>query len=398
MSGVIDREIRITEGATGKMATGSVVRIADTCTVGSIARTADGSAMKTVSGSMVKSAADSMENTVDVSMVKTADDSVVGTAGASVVIGVDVGGTKVATGLINSEGKILAEINEALEASEADPEITILQVVRHIRTICAEAGLEKIPPIGVGIPAVVSREDGVVIWTPNIPAWRDLPLCSRLSRHLGTTDISIDFDGNTAVLAEAWIGAGRGKKNVVCLIIGTGVGSGYVLEGRLYRGSSYIPGAVGWWALDPELVPEAMSRRIPSFESLCSGPSLIRIANERADRVKGAKRYPDTYALFAGYDEGEPGAVEVLNRAISYVGMGCANLVTAFNPDVLVIGGGIGLEYCRRPKLYGEICKTVNNISQPIAAQHVKIVPAELGRVAGMVGAAKLAFDDFGYQ
>lgn len=325
-------------------------------------------------------------------------DREIGTSDGSIAIGVDIGGTKVATGLVDSKGRILAEVSEGLEASEDSPETTILQVVRHVQTICDTAGLGKIPPIGIGIPAVVSREDGVVIWTQNIPGWRDLPLCSKISKRLCTTEISIDFDGNTAVLAEAWIGAGKGLKNVVCLIIGTGIGAGIVLNGQLYRGSSGIPGGVGWYALDPRLVPEAMSKRTASFENLCSGPALLRIANEWAGGLREARRYSDTYALFAGYDQGELGAVEVLKRAISYVGMACANLVSTLNPDVLIIGGGIGLEYCKTPGLYGEICHMTCNLAQPIASQAVKILPARLGRGAGMVGAAKLAFDDFGYK
>ncbi len=315
----------------------------------------------------------------------------------SIVIGVDVGGTKVATGLVDSAGRILAQVSEGLEASEIRPETTILQIERQIRAICDTAGLGVVPPVGIGIPAVVSREDGVVIWTQNIPGWRDVPLCSEISRRLHTTDISIDFDGNTAVLAEAWVGAGAGMRNVVCLIIGTGIGAGIVLDGRLYRGSSGIPGGVGWYALDPELVPEAMSKRTAIFETLCSGPALVRTANRRAGDQGEAERYVDTYALFAGYDQGESGAVEVLERAIRYVGMACANLVSTLNPDVLVIAGGIGLEYCKRSKLYGEICHMTKNLAQPMASQVVKILPAKLGRDAGIVGAARLALHDFVY-
>lgn len=320
------------------------------------------------------------------------------TSNGSVVIGVDIGGTKVASGLVDSEGRILAHVSEGLKASEISPEITVFQVEEQIRRICDTANLDVIPPIGIGVPAVVSREKGIVIWTQNIPGWQNVPLYSELSGRLHTTKISIDFDGNTAVLAEAWIGAGAGCRNVVCLIIGTGIGAGMVLDGRLYRGSSGIPGGVGWYALDPELVPEAMSKRIASFENLCSGPALVCMANERAGDRRGIRRYSDTYALFAGYDQGESVAVEVLESAISYVGMACANLVSTLNPDVLIIGGGIGLEYCRRPELYGKLCHMMSNLAQPMASQVVNILQAKLGRDAGVVGAAKLAFDDFIYK
>lgn len=325
------------------------------------------------------------------------------TESATVTIGVDIGGTKVAVGLVDARGKVLAKVSEPLQASEEDPDVTIAQVARLVREVTAmidasgKPFVEK-PTVGVGIPAVIDRDRGNVVWAPNIPGWRDFPVRDKLTRALGTGHVAVDFDGNTAVLAEAWVGAGRGKNNVVFLIIGTGIGAGMILDGRLYRGSTGIPGGVGWYALDPALVAEAMAVRTPSFEELCAGPGLLRQANSARTGAGPEKpgTFGDTRALFAAYDRSENGAREVLERAATYVGMAAANLVSTLNPEILIIGGGIGIQYCRRVSLFIRIRTLVRGLAQPSAAEAVEIRPALLGEEAGVVGAAKLAFDEFG--
>lgn len=315
----------------------------------------------------------------------------------SVAVGVDIGGTKVAAGLVDTRGRVLAKISEPLQASEARPDITIAQVVRLIRHVTCGGCSRDDLAIGVGVPAVIDRKQGVVVWAPNIPGWRTLQLREEFSRQLHTSRITLDFDGNTAVLAEGWVGAGQGRKNVVFLIIGTGIGAGMILDGQLYRGSVGIPGGVGWYALDPALIADAVASRAPSFEELCAGPGLLRMANARSPGAETdtAGDFPDTQALFAAYDRGDKKAVQVLKRAITYVGMGVANLVSTLNPEVLIIGGGIGMQYCSRPSLFDEIRHLVSGLAQPAAARAVDIRAALLGADAGMVGAAKLALDEF---
>ena len=150
-----------------------------------------------------------------------------------------------------------------------------------------------------------------------------------------------------------------------------------MLDGRIFRGASGMPGGVGWFALDPLAVDDAMARRIPHFESTCTW------------------RGRDTYELFAAYESGDEHAATELRSAARFIGMGAANIVSILNPEVLVIGGGMGLQYCAHEELYSIILRTVAGLAQPAAAEVVQVVPAALGSLAGIIGAAKIALDFF---
>ncbi len=233
-------------------------------------------------------------------------------------------------------------------------------------------------PVGIGIPAVLDRHRREVVWAPNIYGFRNVRLAEAVETLICRDQVVLDFDGNTAVAAEAWVGAAAGRRNVVFLIIGTGVGAGLMLDGRIFRGASGMPGGVGWFALDPLAVDDAMARRIPHFEATCTW------------------RGRDTYGLFAAYESGDEYAATELRSAARFIGMGAANIVSILNPEVLVIGGGMGLQYCAHEELYRIIIRAVAGLAQPAAAEAVRVVPAALGPLAGIFGAAKIALDSFG--
>ncbi|MCR4427508.1 MAG: ROK family protein [Firmicutes bacterium] len=306
--------------------------------------------------------------------------------------GVDIGGTKVAVGLVDAGGHIVRRAMEPLEASGTSPEITIAQVARLIHKV-SDGGDEPRRPVGVGIPAVMDERRSRVVWAPNIPGWSDFPALDALSAVLGHDRVALEFDGITAVVAESWVGAARGGRDVVFLIIGTGIGAGLILGGRVHRGSTGMPGGVGWFAMDPAALDDIRTRRAPHFEELCAGPGLLTTANAACSK---RARFPDTQALFEAYDRGDSTAVRSLVNAASYVGMAVANMVSILNPDTVVIGGGIGLQYCKRPSLFTHIQEMVSSLAQPAAAQAVRIMPALLGPDAGVIGAAKTAMDRFG--
>ncbi|MEA4882333.1 MAG: ROK family protein [Clostridia bacterium] len=328
-------------------------------------------------------------------------------------VGVDIGGTKIAAGVVDSHGNMLSRARALIASSEADPNVTTEQVAGLIRSAEEQAmGIGVRPdgmrrratlPVGIGIPAVLDSTRREVVWAPNIPGFRGFGLVDALKGLLGREQIAMDFDGNAAVAGEAWIGAAAGKENVVFLIIGTGVGAGLILNGRLFRGASGMPGGVGWFALDPDAVCEALERRTPHFEAMCAGPGIVRIANTRARSGPGlgssckpaTPEYSDARQLFSAYEAGDEHAACVLMQAARYVGMGVANIVSTLNPDVVVIGGGVGLEYCRHDDLFKEILNCVSGLAQPAAAAAVRVGPAALGPAAGVVGAAKIALDTF---
>lgn len=297
-------------------------------------------------------------------------------------IGVDVGGTKIAAGVVRSDGVLLSNVHDPIEMSQDDPGVTVRQIARLIRKaeeealLVAKADLTDLPA-GIGIPAVLDRYRREVVWAPNIDGLRNIRLAEAVEALICRDQIVLDFDGNTAVAAEAWVGAAAGRRNVVFLIIGTGVGAGLMLDGRIFRGASGMPGGVGWFALDPFAVDSAMARRIPHFETTCTW------------------RGRDTHGLFAAYESGDQHAATELRSAARFIGMGAANIVSILNPEVLVIGGGMGLQYCAHEELYSIILRTVAGLAQPAAAEVVQVVPAALGPLAGIIGAARIALDSF---
>lgn len=298
-------------------------------------------------------------------------------------VGVDVGGTKIAAGVVRSDGVLLSNVHDPIEMSQGDPGVTVRQIARLIGKAeeealpVAKADLTDLP-VGIGIPAVLERYRREVMWAPNIAGFRNIRLAEAVETLICRDQVVLDFDGNTAVAAEAWVGAAAGRRNVVFLIIGTGVGAGLMLDGRIFRGASGMPGGVGWFALDPLAADDAMARRIPHFETTCTW------------------RGRDTYGLFAAYESGDERAATELRRAARFIGMGAANIVSILNPEVLVIGGGMGLQYCAHEDLYSIILRTVAGLAQPAAAEIVQVAPATLGSSAGIIGAAKIALDSFG--
>lgn len=298
-------------------------------------------------------------------------------------VGVDVGGTKIAAGVVRSDGVLLSNVHDPIEMFQGDPGVTVRQIARLIGKAeeealpVAKADLTDLP-VGIGIPAVLERYRREVMWAPNIAGFRNIRLAEAVETLICRDQVVLDFDGNTAVAAEAWVGAAAGRRNVVFLIIGTGVGAGLMLDGRIFRGASGMPGGVGWFALDPLAADDAMARRIPHFETTCTW------------------RGRDTYGLFAAYESGDERAATELRRAARFIGMGAANIVSILNPEVLVIGGGMGLQYCAHEDLYSIILRTVAGLAQPAAAEIVQVAPATLGSSAGIIGAAKIALDSFG--
>src|SRR5438128_1816231 len=175
------------------------------------------------------------------------------------VLSVDIGGTKVAAGVVDAKGTIRHRSEEPVDKS--DP---IAQIVRLAEGKLFEA-------IGVAVPGLV-RRDGTV-WAPNIPSWERVPLARLLRRKLGVS-VFVESDRNAAVLGEAWRGAARGKKDVVALIIGTGIGAGILSGGNLVRGAHELSGCAGWMVVTDET--NEHTTRIGSLEALAAGPALSR--------------------------------------------------------------------------------------------------------------------------
>ncbi len=310
------------------------------------------------------------------------------TLNSDLILAVDLGGTKVATALISSQGKIHSQ-NEEPTCQEG-PRSGINQIARllqqHLRPGLTS---QQVKGIGVGIPAVLRPDDDLVIWAPNLKGWRNVALRQALEEQLGIPAF-IEYDGHTAVLGEWWQGAGQGYKSIAMVIVGTGIGGGLILDGKLYRGSNRLAGAAGWFALTNNATDYSpRSSSLGHWESLAGGlgiadRAMILLPGHTGSSLNG--KVPLTAKdIFEQARAGDPFARECVQETANILGIGIANIVSLIDPEIVILGGSIG----RQSDLLQEtIREVVLRWAHPISAKSVVIRSSELGVLAGLFGAA----------
>jgi glucokinase len=293
-------------------------------------------------------------------------------------IGIDVGGTKIAYGVYDSNylkvGKFVAKTNPQLE-----PEEMIDEMCHHISTLLAQSSIQisEIKGVGAAFPSHIDFEKGLVITTSSLPTWDNVPAKEMLSKKLGVP-VEIDNDANAAAIAEHRFGAGRGHKHMLYVTISTGIGGGIIINNEIFRGS-YKCGC----------------GNVGCVMSLASGPKIIRYTLDRIS--SGAcSSISDTLActdeisckhIGDAAKEGDALAKEALDRTGDYLGIMFANLYQIFNIRHFVVGGSVSK--IGKPlfdRFYGKLM----SLSKISSAYPVTIVPAELGDDVGIVGAATL--------
>lgn len=310
------------------------------------------------------------------------------------VLAVDLGGTKLAVAVVSPHGELLAQLQEP--TCQDGPQAGIEQIVRLAQALLdspniSTAGIEA---VGVGIPAALERDSDFVIWAPNLNGWRDVALRPALEKALGLP-VCVEYDGHTAVLAEYWLGAGRGFHSVVDLIIGTGIGGGMILEDRLIRGASRLAGAAGWFVMvgDPNL-PEERAHAIGFWEAMAAGPGLALQAKAELSLHPESLLTPFGDALtsvdiFSAAVQGDRFATQLLDRLAGWLGLGIANIVSLVNPEVVILGGGLGSQCTSLLPAIGDV---VRRWAQPMSARAVQLKVSSLGAQAGLLGAAYAAW------
>jgi glucokinase len=277
--------------------------------------------------------------------------------------------------VVDSQGNARAKVRVATEQHDTARSITQIAELAH--RAAEESGISwsSISAVGVAVPGIYYAATGLV-WAPNLPGWDHIPLRDELAKKLPVR-IVLDSDRAAYVTGEQWLGAARGLADVIFLAVGTGIGAGIISGGRLIRGAGDIAGAVGWFALDPRA--KEIYNRVGCFEAEAAGPSLAR-------RAGGGLT---TEAIIERARQGDAAAQQIVDETVRYLAMGVANLVSALNPQMIVMGGGLMqagglfLEPLRREMLQW---------AQPIAAKQVRIELSALGEDAGLLGAARLAF------
>ena len=250
---------------------------------------------------------------------------------------------------------------------------------------------KEIAGVGIGSPGPLDTKTGVVLLTPNL-GWTNYPLRDRLTQALGKP-ATLDNDANCAIFGEWWRGAARGADHVVGLTIGTGIGGGIVLSGAIYRGASDIAGEIGHMTID------AMGRRCKCgnygcLEAYASGPAIAARAVEGIEAgvdtslpryVQGDMSKITAQVVYEAAHDGDDFALEVVKDTARFLGAGVANIINVFNPQVVVICGGVTLAGDR---LFVPLRSEVKRRAFKPAVDVCRIVPGELTGTAGVYGAA----------
>jgi glucokinase len=314
------------------------------------------------------------------------------------VIGLDLGGTKLAAGIFTPEGRILCKKVVPLAGRKGR---AVGKLICHELTLLlasARSAHLPISAIGASVPGISHAKTGKV-WAPNISGWEDYALRRELMAAIKDKGIRVAIDSDRAcyILGETWQGSAKGCRNAIFLAVGTGIGAGVLIEGRILRGAHDIAGAIGWLALDRPFRREYIP--CGCFEHHASGEGLAKVVRELAARegdptrrhtVKALQGYKGWTArdVFAAYDRGDVVAKEVVGQAIEFWGMAVANLVSLFNPEKIIFGGGV---FGPGAKLLGDIYAEAKKWAQPISIKQVRLQASKLGGDAGLYGAGCLA-------
>lgn len=307
-------------------------------------------------------------------------------------IGVDVGGTKVAAGVVDEDGTIVARIRRPTPSTSPDDvELAIASVVAELRAD------HDVVAVGIGAAGFIDASRSTVLFAPNL-AWRDEPLRIDVAK-LIDLPVVVENDANAAAWGEQRFGAGRGEDHMVCVTVGTGIGGGIVLDGRLYRGRYGVGAEFGHIQVVPEGRRCGCGQR-GCWEQYCSGRALLHEAREIADVQKdygrrllqlggGRPEGIEAPEVTTAAREGDPAALACFSEIGQRLGQGLADLASVLDPGVFVIGGGVADagELLLAPARAAFAERLTGGTHRP----HAEIRLACLGNEAGMVGAADLA-------
>ena len=302
-------------------------------------------------------------------------------------IGIDFGGTSVKPGVV-ADGKIIDRLAPIKTREHSGPDSLLEAIRQAIEELRKEH--PQVAAIGAGLPGMVDSINGRVWQLSNVPGWEDVPLRALLEQWTGLP-AAIDNDANAMAYGEWLYGAGREGVNVVCMTLGTGVGGGLILDGKLYRGSRLGAGEIGQMTIDPNGVPGQYG----NFGALEKYVGNNQIA-ERAQALYRGQGLTRTLAecsplaLEISANTGDAIAHQVWAEVGFAIAITLCDIVWLLNPDRIVIGGGVGRagEY-----VFGPIRKVIEERTMKIFHEGLTIVPAKLGNDAGMIGSAALALD-----
>ena len=306
------------------------------------------------------------------------------------VIGVDLGGTKISTAISTIEGNILANVVLPTKAEEGETAVLgrIVQSIDEV-IVGSSTSIDEIEAIGIGSPGPLDAKKGIIITTPNLP-FKDYNLVQPLKEKYNIP-VYLDNDANAAAIGEYMFGAGKGKNSIVYFTVSTGVGGGAVLDGKVYRGHTSNALEIGHTTVDPN-GPRCNCGNLGCLEAMSSGTAIAKKGKEAVStNVETSLKKHDTVTSYEVFKEAEAGdevAKDIIDNALTYLGIGVANAIATFDPEMIIIGGGVSKA---GDIVFDTVKKVVNKRCFKSMAESCEIVPAGLGSDAGVVGAVALA-------
>ena len=314
-------------------------------------------------------------------------------------IGIDLGGTNIAAGLVNENYQIVRKDSVPTNA-QRDPALIVDDIAMLCKKLCAGEGLKlsDVAAIGIASPGIANHDDGVVEYANNLP-FRKLRICEMLRERTGVNNVHVENDANAAAWGEAVAGAARGTKKSVMITLGTGVGGGIIIDGKVFSGFNYAGGELGHTVIEKDGVPCSCGRK-GCWEAYSSATALIRMTKEKMEECKAQGRETLIEKLVAekgkvsgktAFDAmraGDEAGKEVVEKYLSYLAVGLGNMINIFQPEVISLGGGVSNE---RENLLKPLIPMVR--AEQYGGDLVsltKICIAELGNDAGIIGAAFL--------
>lgn len=315
------------------------------------------------------------------------------------IVGVDLGGTNVRAAVTDKEGRIVGEGRRPSLAMEG-AEITISQIVQAIRDALNDAGMKAgdICGIGMGVPGRHKSREGIVLWSPNFKDWAGLQLLEPIREQIGVSAY-MGNDVNVAALGEFRFGAGRSVNSMIMMTLGTGIGGGIILDGKLWAGVNEGGGEIGHQMINPN-GSRCGCGNFGDLEAEAGRDAIIqralrKIYMGRQTILTGQvepKYYDITPAMIAdAAAQGDQVSLEVMEETGYFVGIGVANAINFLNPEMFVIGGGISQA---GGVLWDPIMRTVRANALKEALEVCRIVPAHLGDDAGIMGGVVLVLQE----
>ena len=298
-----------------------------------------------------------------------------------VVIGIDMGGTKILGGLISLSGSILTKIKISVDITT--PQTSLNQIFEIIEQLSSEANKRNLEPIGIGIgvPGITDTEEGIIVYSPSL-SWESVSLKSTLKSKY-SLPIVIENDVNLMALGEYGYGVGRGISNLVLMAFGTGIGSGIIIDGKLFRGSTFSAGEVGHMVPGQKFLSQSYEHTHGALEFMCSGTGIANQAKEymqsTAANTEGQKVTAEM--VFDLARKGEDWASKIVSDVVDYITLSVANTIVLLDPEEIIFSGGV---FSSADLLFNPIKERLKGL----IPMHPKLVLSELGPQAAIMGAA----------